>query len=1029
MNQVLIQGYLSQLDRIRIASGSTRETVVREAFKDLLKGWGRQHDLIFIAEHEHITPTKDRCYVDGALLHEIRVPFGYWEAKDTGDKLDEEIEKKKRKGYPQDNIIFEDSRHAVLIQDRQEVMRCEMSDALRFEKLMSLFFRYERKEVAEFREAVEQFKADLPAVLNALRGKIDEAHKSNASYQTAEKKFLKHAQETINPSVGTADVREMLIQHVLTEEIFAKVFDDSDFHTHNNIAKELYTLEGTFFTGGLKKQTLKALEPYYAAIRSSAAQISSHAEKQTFLKVIYENFYKVYNAKAADRLGVVYTPNEIVRFVIQGADWLCRKHFDRGLVDKNVEILDPATGTGTFITELIEHFRGDRTKLLHKYRQELHANEVAILPYYVANLNIESTFAAVTGNYEEFENLCFVDTLDNIAPLGLRAGHQHELFGSFSEENIKRVKRQNARKISVILGNPPYNANQRNENDNNKNREYPKIDDLIKATYIKQSTAQKTKSLDMYVRFFRWASDRLDINGDGIIAFVTNRSFVEKHTLDGFRKTVAKDFNEIYVVDLKGDARTSGDRRKRQGGNIFEDKIRVGVAISFFVRRRGGKGCKVFYEEVADYATADAKTGFIAGKPLWERKFRELQPDNNGNWLHGVSEEFKSLLPVASKKTRRAKNKHQERAIFKVYSLGVSTNRDEYVYDVDRRRLSDKVKYLIGTYDATRAGTEDFPANLKWSRNLKRRFRQGLREAYKPDRVVRASYRPFVSRWLYFSPLFIDELGASTSMFPPGSDNTAICFRDVGSRTEQCVLAVKGVADLHFGAAIDAYQQVPRYVFADGERVDNITDWALNRFAEHYEKGKGRRSRPITKDGIFGYVYAVLHDPLYREQFSQDLLRELPRIPFYPDFWRWAELGQALINLHSGFEHAAEFTLKRVDLKDERARRAGTAVRPILKSNKDEGSITIDTETTLQGVPVTAWGYVLGNRSAIDWVLDQYREKTPRDPVIRERFPAYKFADHKEDVIALLKRVTTVSVETMRIVESMRRLPRESKAT
>jgi len=1022
MSQLLIQGYFNELDRIRAASGATRETVVREAFKDLLKSWGRQHDLVFIAEHEHITPAKDRCYVDGALLHEIRVPFGYWEAKDTSDKLDEEIEKKKRKGYPQDNIIFEDSRTAVLIQDRQEVLRCEMTDAPQLQKLIRLFFAHERKEIAEFRKAVEQFKTDLPAVLDALRSKIEDAHAHNAAYQAAEEKFLKHAQETINPTLGTADVREMLIQHILTEEIFAKVFDDSEFHTHNNIAKELYALEGTFFTGGLKRQTLKALEPYYSAIRASAAQITSHAEKQTFLKVIYENFYKVYNVNAADRLGVVYTPNEIVRFIIHGADWLCRKHFDRGLIDKNVEILDPATGTGTFITELIEHFRGDREKLLHKYREELHANEVAILPYYVANLNIEATFAAVTGDYEEFANLCFVDTLDNTVPLGLRAGHQHELFGSFSEENIKRVKRQNARKISVILGNPPYNANQRNENDNNKNREYPKIDALIKSTYVKNSSAQKTKSFDMYVRFFRWASDRLDINGDGIIAFVTNRSFVDKHTLDGFRKTVCKDFNEIYVVDLKGDARTSGERRKRQGGNIFEDKIRVGIAISFFVRRRGAKGCKIFYEEVADYTDAEQKADFIATKPVWKRNFRELSIDKSGNWLHGVTPEFEAMLPVASKKTRRAKNKSQERAIFKLYSLGVSTNRDEYVYDVDRKRLTAKAKYLVKSYAETPPGTEDFPTHLKWSRNLKRRFRQGLREPYDQHQIVRASYRPFVSRWLYFSPLFIDEPGASLSMFPPDADNTAICFRDVGSRTEQCVLAVKGVADLHFGAAIDAYQQVPRFVYVDGEAIDNVTDWAFNRFVEHYEKGKGRRTRPITKDGIFQYVYAVLHDPVYRERYADDLLRELPRVPLYPDFWAWADYGEALIGLHTAYESSPPYDLTRVDVPDARARAAGLSPRPILKSQKEQGKILIDSETTLSGIPSVAWTYVLGNRCALDWVLDQYKEKTPRDPVIREKFNTYRFSDHKEEVVELLRRVTTVSVETMRILKALRAL-------
>ncbi len=263
----------------------------------------------------------------------------------------------------------------------------------------------------------------------------------------------------------------MLIQHILTEEIFSKVFD-SEFHRDNNVAKKLYELEETFFTGGLKKSTLKGLETYYAAIRAAAAQIGSHHEKQTFLKVIYENFYKVYNEKAADRLGVVYTPNEIVRFMIEGADWLCEKHFGRNLIDRNVEILDPATGTGTFISELLEYFRGSPAKLRHKYEEELHANEVAILPYYVANLNIEATYAAITGEYAEFKNLCFVDTLDNVGAHTAAHGQTASLFGSVSEENVARIKRQNTRKISVVIGNPPYNANQANENDNNKNREY-----------------------------------------------------------------------------------------------------------------------------------------------------------------------------------------------------------------------------------------------------------------------------------------------------------------------------------------------------------------------------------------------------------------------------------------------------------------------------------------------------------------------------------------------------------------------------
>jgi hypothetical protein len=320
LSQILIQQYLNELQDLRRVSGTTRESVVREAFKDLLKGWGRKHDLIFVPEYEIETPARQRRYVDGALLHELRVPFGFWEAKDEKDDLDEEIALKFRRGYPQENIIFEDSREAVLYQSRREVMRCGVGEPDRLQHLLELFFSHERAEIAEFRKAVAQFREDLPAVLGALRDMIEEQLHANHAFHAAADRFLQHAHDTINPNVTAADVREMLIQHILTEDIFARVFGEADFHHHNNVAQKLYALEEEFFTGNLKRRTLKALEPYYAAIRAAAAQISSHHEKQAFLKVIYENFYKIYNPKAADRLGVVYTPNAVVRFMVESAD-------------------------------------------------------------------------------------------------------------------------------------------------------------------------------------------------------------------------------------------------------------------------------------------------------------------------------------------------------------------------------------------------------------------------------------------------------------------------------------------------------------------------------------------------------------------------------------------------------------------------------------------------------------------------------------------------------------------------------------
>jgi predicted helicase len=1017
LSQLLIQRYLNELQTLRRISGTSRESVVREAFKTLLKDWGRSRDLIFVAEYEYQTPQKTRVYPDGALLHALRVPLGYWEAKDEEDDLDKEIEKKFRKGYPQDNILFEDSHQACLIQNKQTVMRCAVDEPTHLHTLLELFFGYEREEIADFRKAVTKFKSDLPEVLKALRKMIETAEEDNDKFRKAALRFLKHAKDTINTSVTAADVREMLIQHILTEEIFSQVFDDSNFHRQNNVAKELYALENTFFTGKVKHDTLAGLRLYYAAIKSAAALVSSHHEKQNFLKTIYESFYKVYNKKAADRLGVVYTPSEIVRFMVEGTDWLCQRHFGKALVDKNVEILDPAVGTGTFITELIEHFRGQPTKLRYKYLEELHANEVAILPYYVANLNIEATFATING-YEEYPNLCFVDTLDNVAALGIFSGYQHDLFGGVSEVNIERIKRQNEKKISVIIGNPPYNAWQENYNSRNPNRPYRRVDDRIRDTYAKQGTAKNQNSLyDMYTRFFRWASDR--IGGDGIIAFITNRNYIEKNAFDGFRRIVARDFKEIWLVDLGGDVRAnpklSGTKQ-----NVFG--IQTGVAISFFIKKRGKGDALIYYARRPEMESRDDKLSFIGGNSLETISFDTVRPDKKGNWINQTDNDWDSLVPVADRKSKTWTSQSQDRAIFRLVSNGLKTQRDEWVYDIDRTTLVAKAKYLVDMYESVRLNRKNtIRDNIKWDRELERYCARGISKRFDDKAIVRAAYRPFSARWLYFDQHFNGMTYQQPSMFPAsGFPNEIISFSDTGWRADFCVFAADGPVDLHFGASVDAYQVVSRYRYgSDGSRADNITDWALELFRAHYEKGmKGKRS--ITKDAIFKYVYGVLYDPLYREKYGMNLKREFPRVPLYADFWRWADWGESLMTLHVGYEMVEPWPLERVDVPDERSRKAGLALKAMLRADKDAGNIQLDTETQLTGVPLEAWSYRLGNRSALEWVLDQYKESKPKDPTIREKFNTYRFADHKEKVVALLKRVTRVSVDTMKIVEAMR---------
>jgi len=568
-----IQQYYRDVERIVQYGGSRKETSIRVAFQNLLNEYAKKQHLFLVPELDYKTEKGTTVYPDGTLKDAMRLDWGYWESKDEADDLDKEIALKFAKGYPKSNILFEDSQTAVLFQEGKEVLRVAIAQPEQLNEILTAFTSYERPEVRNFREAITHVKTDLPAVSKALRTLIQDVN--NAEFEKKRRFFFDLCKEVINPDITLEDINEMLIQHILTEDIFKSIYNDTQYHEENNIAQELKKLEITFFKGEVKRNMLDKIRPYYQFIQEQARSIVNHTEKKAFLNAIYEDFYKAYNPKMADKLGVVYTPQEIVQFMIDSTEYLLDKHFNLTLSDKNVEILDPATGTGTFVCALIDKI--DKNALPYKYEHEIFANEVSILPYYIANLNVEYTYKQRMGTYKEFVNLCFVDTLDNISALQY-AGKQTQMFG-FSAENAERIKRQNSKKISVIIGNPPYNANQQNENDNNKNREYAAIDKRIKETYIKESTAQKTKLYDMYARFYRWATDRLDKNG--ILAFITNRSFIDSRTFDGFRKMIEKEFDFVYVVDTQSDVRAN-PKIAGTTHNVFG--IQTGVAVMFLVR-------------------------------------------------------------------------------------------------------------------------------------------------------------------------------------------------------------------------------------------------------------------------------------------------------------------------------------------------------------------------------------------------------------------------------------------------------------
>ncbi len=1059
----LVSQYQLEVQEIIQAGESNQKASLRFAFQKLLSKYCKARDFELIPALDYKTISGKIIYPDGTVKDALRLDWGYWENKDQYDNLNREIENKLSQGYPDSNILFEDSQTAVLIQNGTEVIRVSMQNGEALDKLLIRFINYARPEVRDFQAAIETFKQDLPTILDSLRKRIEQQNETNLEFRNSLNQFWDICKKSINPNLTLLDIREMLLQHILTEDIFHNIFKESSFYQENNITRELQRVIDTFLTASTKKNLFRTIENYYGVIIRTATSIYSHSEKQKFLKAVYENFYKAYNPKAADRLGIVYTPNEIVRFLIESVDYLTHNHFDKLLADKDVEILDPATGTGTFITELIEYL--PKNKLEYKYKNEIHCNEVAILPYYIANLDIEFTYRQKMGRYEKFENICFVDTLEHTS----FESRQDNLFDN-NLENPERIKRQNERTISVIIGNPPYNANQLNENENNKNLKYPALDRRIQATYIRNSKAKKTKLYDMYARFLRWASDRLAKNG--IIAFVSNNSFIDARAYDGFRKVVAEEFNEIYIINLKGNARTSGERRRREGGNVFNNTIKVGIAVYFLVRKENTQGCKIYYHAIADFANSDEKKLYLSSNKFQNLPFKQIIPQDN-NWINLADTNFDSLLTLANKNTKLAKSKKDENTVFKLFSLGVITARDEWVYANSTKDIKHKIRYLIKVYNRA---VDDRLANnsswqplaerplIKWTRAVKNDLSKGRKYSFAASAIRDSLYRPFVKRKLYFSKN-LNEMHYQLGQIFINTDNQnlIICFTDPGSLKPFMTLASNQIPDYHL---VGDSQCLPLYHYdKDGNRIDNITDWGLEQFQNYY-------GATITKSDIFYYTYAVLHNPAYRTKYEINLKREFPRLPFYDNFSQWVNWGKQLMDLHINYESVAPFGLKRIDLPvgdhtrggfneissrggfneisriptDMQGKPAPTTHmqgkpaptitknllqhtdkqnKPVrtpktkLKADKDKGTIFLDDITTLEGVPKEAWEYCLGNRSALEWILEQYKETKPKDPTIAAKFNTYRFADYKEQVIDLLQRVCSVSVETMRIIREM----------
>ncbi len=909
----------------------------------------------------------------------------------------------------------------LLFQDGIEVLDIDATAPQGLVDALRLFFEHQEPDIDEWERAVEEFKGRIPELADSLLALVRAERPQNKAFRAAFDDFYELCRVSLNPNLSEAAVEEMLIQHLLTERIFSKVFDNDDFRRKNVIAAEIEKVIDALTSKSFSRHDfLKSLNRFYTAIETTAAGIDDYSQKQGFLNTVYEQFFQGFSVKVADTHGIVYTPQPIVDFMVRSVDELLKSEFGKadGLAAPGVHILDPFVGTGNFLIRVLRQIADtQKTNLPEKYLQELHANEVMLLPYYIASMNIEHAYLELAGEYRPFPGICLVDTFE------LAEDRQ---MGLFTERNLERVEAQKRAPIRVVIGNPPYNVGQVNENDNNKNRKYPAIDARVKETYSKDSKASsKSKLDDPYIKAIRWASDR--IGEEGIVALVSNNGFLDGIATDGMRKHLQKDFDAIYILDLGGNVRKN-PKLSGTTHNVFG--VQVGVSINLLIKTgAGGEVATIHYHRCEELWRKEDKYRHLEEREQVNRsEWKELLPSDSHTWLTGgMASEF-DLLPIMGSKS--AQKKHaEEAALFHIHSLGVTTNRDAWSYNFDKQQLAEQMKETIGIYNdhvarwlALRSDqrkrsyvdgfVENDPTKISWSRDLKLDLVREQPAKYADSKVRTSLYRPFCKQYLFYDRILNEEPRQFERIFPERSGfggNCVVVVSDHGHRAAFSVLASDAIPECHLCAPSDAFQSFPFYTYdPDGSnRHENLTDWALGAYRAHYQ------DESIAKWDIFHYIYAVLHHPAYRERYKVNLRKSLPRIPYAPEFWPFAKAGERLAEIHVDYQSQTEYPFQQIwnppdaplDLRVER-----------MKYRPNEGKIRYNDVLILEGIPKEVEDYRLGHRSALGWVVDQYRVKTDkRSGIVNDP----NRDDDPKSILRLIGQVITVSLETVEIVNNL----------
>jgi predicted helicase len=897
----------------------------------------------------------------------------------------------------------------------------------------------------------EDWANDIAKIANTHITRITTilANPENTAELEAFHNFAGELRADLNDSLSDAEVIEMLAQHVITKPVFDALFEGYSFAQHNPMSLAMQHMLELLEGHRLDKEA-DTLQVFYESVKFRAADINNAAGKQKIIVELYDKFFRNAFPRMTARLGIVYTPVEVVDFIIHSVNHILQTEFGQTLGSEGVHILDPFTGTGTFITRLLQSGLMSPAELQRKYKAEIHANEIVLLAYYIAAINIEATYHGIMGgDYAPFEGICLTDTFQD-------HGKSDLVSGLLAANNTRR-KRQDKLDIRVIIGNPPYSSGDK-EDDNNKNIEYPALDQRITGSYIQSSSQKmgKSKVYDSYIRAIRWASDR--IGGSGIIGFVTNAGFLDANATDGLRKCLVAEFSSIYIFHLRGNARTLGELRRQEKDNVFGLGSRAPIAISLLVKNPTAKEHgKIYFHDIGDYLGQNEKlariTEFASIAGIAEANgWRHITPDAHGDWLNQRDDGFLNYIALGDKKTET------EFVIFEKYSMGLKTNRDDWVYNFSRNSVVNNVGNMIEFYSSEmlrfineaskEVSVEDFVSRdrkkIKWTTDVLNDLARRKTLSLCPEDFVISLYRPFSKEWVYANKNWNWTRHLMPNIFPnAAAENLVICVSGIGARSGFAALIADTLPNLH---ALDTGQCFPLYLYGDADpeaaattpqnpdlfgapapqvtgrqRRDAITDAGLAHFRAAYP------GATIVKEDLFYYVYGLLHAPDYREKYADNLAKELPRIPCVKtaaDFWAFSQAGRALAALHLNYETAPLYPLK-IEIGKAKLTDADYRVEKMHygKQGKDKDLTTLHYNNiiALSGIPLEAYDYVVNGKPALDWVVERQCVKTDKDSgIVNDANDwAVETMHNPRYPLELVQRVITVSLETLKIVQAL----------